>query len=82
MRSASEQTVRRRVTVALYVKNAMECDDMAAATDNPGIREAFENAAASWRHLAQLMTSIEQAMETCRKVEPMLVWKSEASSAE
>ena len=82
MRSASEQTVRGLVTVEQCIENATQCDEMAAATDHPDCREAYDNAAASWRHMAHLMTSIEEAMETCRKVEPMLGWKSEASPAE
>jgi hypothetical protein len=82
MRSASEQTVRGRVTVVQCIENATQCDEMAAATDNPDIREAFDNAAASWRDLARLMTSIEQTMETYRKVEPMLGWKFEKRVAD
>jgi len=82
MRSASEQTVRGRVTVVQCLENATQCDEMAAATDNPDIREAFDNAAASWRDLARLMTSIEQTMETYRKVEPVLGWKFEKRVAD
>ena len=51
---------------------------MAAATDHPDSRKAFNNAAAAWRDLARLMMSIEQTMNTCRKVEPMLGWKFDA----
>jgi hypothetical protein len=72
MRSASEQTVRGRVTAEQCIENAMQCDEMAAAADNPDIREAFDNAAASWRHLAHLMTSVEQTMETVSLVDSML----------
>ena len=61
MRSASEQTVRGLVTVEQCIENATQCDEMAAATDHPDCREAYDNAAASWRHMAHLMTSIEEA---------------------
>jgi hypothetical protein len=81
-RSTSEQTVRGRVTVEQCIENAKQCDEMAAATDHPDSRKAFNNGAASWRNLARLMTSIEQTMETYRKVEPMLGWKFEKRVAD
>ena len=82
MRSASEQPVRGRLTVVQCIENATRCDEMAAATDHPDNRDAFDNAAISWRDLARLMTSIEQTMETDRKVEPMLGWKFEKRVAD
>ena len=63
MRSASEQPVRGRLTVVQCIENATRCDEMAAATDHPDNRDAFDNAAISWRDLARLMMSIEQTME-------------------
>ena len=71
-------TCRGRLTVVQCIENATRCDEMAAATDHPDNRDAFDNAAISWRDLARLMMSIEQTMNTCRKVEPMLGWKFDA----